>query len=132
VKSKVIGLLTLFISNALTAQSIDQEFEACLAANQTTAGMTNCTNEALVKWDSELNAVYSELRTHLDENGKASLLSAQRAWIAYKELEIKNISAIYASFEGTMYIPMRAQEILEITKSRTLELQGYLSLVSFK
>lgn len=127
-----MGLLIIVISSDLMAQPIDQEFEACLADNQTTAGMTNCTNEALVKWDAELNAVYSELRSNLDEKGKASLLSAQRAWIAYKELEIENISTIYASFEGTMFIPMRANEILELTKSRTLELQGYLSLVSSK
>lgn len=131
-KSKVIGLLTLFISNALMAHTIDHEFDACLAANQTTAGMTNCTNEALVKWDEELNSVYSELRSHLDENGKASLLSAQRAWITYRDLEIKNISAIYGLLEGTMFIPMRANEVLEITKNRTLKLQGYLSLVSPK
>ncbi|MDO6515073.1 hypothetical protein Q4486_13085 [Neptuniibacter sp. 2_MG-2023] len=59
---------------------------------------------------------------------------SQRAWVKYKELEIESISSIYRySFQskngGTMLIPMHAMDELEITKSRTLELAGYLSIL---
>ncbi|EAR09142.1 hypothetical protein MED297_17408 [Reinekea sp. MED297] len=92
--------------------------------------MTNCTNVALAEWDDELNRIYRELRLQLGEGARDSLLIAQRKWIEYKEAEIQNINAIYGSLDGTMYIPMRANAILTITKSRTLELKSYLALVS--
>ncbi len=92
--------------------------------------MTNCTNKALLEWDSELNSTYQELRLKLSEDARNSLLNAQRSWIEYKDAEIQNINDIYDSLEGTMYIPMRANAILQITKKRTLELKSYLALVS--
>ena len=92
--------------------------------------MTNCTNQALLEWDSELNRIYKELQRSLDEEAKSSLRNSQRKWITYKEAEIQSINKIYSSLQGTMYIPMRANAILQITKKRTLELKSYLALVS--
>ncbi|MFW1678830.1 lysozyme inhibitor LprI family protein [Pontibacter sp. JAM-7] len=115
---------------------IDVNLTHCLSLekNMTTSGMERCTIEAIKEWDSELNRTYKALMSQLDTPSKEQLKLAQRAWVKYKELEIKNISSIYRySFHsgngGSMLIPMQAMDELEITKSRTLELTGYLSII---
>ena len=115
---------------------IDVNFEHCLSLdkNMTTYGMEKCTIESAKEWDVELNQVYKALMNKLDAPSKEKLRMSQRAWVKYKELEIESISSIYRySFQskngGTMLIPMHAMDELEITKSRTLELAGYLSIL---
>ncbi|WP_396586611.1 lysozyme inhibitor LprI family protein [Bermanella sp. R86510] len=128
--SITLSFFIILIGNYAFSSDIDTELKSCISSNQTTAGMTNCTNKALLEWDSELNSTYQELRLKLSEDARNSLLNAQRSWIEYKDAEIQNINDIYDSLEGTMYIPMRANAILQITKKRTLELKSYLALVS--
>lgn len=128
-KFKILIILVVLMSSNAFSSPIDDEMKECISTNQTTAGMTNCTYEAMEKWDVELNIVYQDLRSHLSEDARVTLLAAQRSWIKYKDLEIENIAEIYGSLEGTMYIPMRANAIMKITKKRALELKSYLTLV---
>ncbi len=109
--------------------TIDKILDECMAKDSTTVGMLNCINEAYGLWDAELNKVYNQLRAVLKPDAKKSLKAAQLQWIKYRDSEFKLIDSIYSSLEGTMYIPMRAGDRMEIVKTRTKELESYLNLV---
>ena len=78
------------------------------------------TNQLYEMWDSDLNAIWSELKAFLDEEAFAQLLTEQRAWIATKEAEVKEAGA---EFEGGSMQPMvMNQRAAELTKIRVYEL----------
>lgn len=112
---------------------IDVTFENCLQDenNFTTAGMIGCTQDAYDAWDKELNSVYKKLMMKLPNNEKAALKKAQVEWIKFRDLEFENIDSIYDLFSGTMYIPMRLNEKMDLVKRRTLQLGGYLYLMDY-
>jgi uncharacterized protein YecT (DUF1311 family) len=107
----------------------DKYLSDCIAANSTTAGMTNCTTRAHALWESELNIKYVDLRNLLSEKQKLALRDSQRQWIIFRDLEFKVIDAFYSTLDGTMYTPMRAADRLEIVKSRVLQLNSYVALI---
>ena len=107
---------------------IDKYLDSCQEKNPSTAGMVNCINEAFEKWDAELNKFYKLLMSELDDESAKVLKTAELEWIAYKEKEFKLIDKIYSKKEGTMYIPMRAYDRMDIIKSRALELKSYYDL----
>ncbi len=107
---------------------IDLELSVCMDKDPSTANMVNCIHTAAEKWDAELNRVYQELKKRLNPEGQKALTEAQRAWIAYRDLEFKNIQGIYSGLEGTMFHPMRAESGMQITRNRALELRSYVSL----
>ena len=109
---------------------IDAYLDSCMEKNPSTQSMTNCTYEAEKMWDVELNKYYKLLMTVLDDDSKESLKSSEVEWIKFKEKEIINIGNIYSKMEGTMYIPMRAFEIMDITKWRALQLKNYYDLIT--
>lgn len=130
----IINLLTfscliLWASNSFADP--DGKYQECLSDknNLTTAGITNCTNQAAEDWDTELNKIYKELLSKLTPEGKQSLKAAQRQWIKFRDKEYQFISDMYnrIKFQGTMYIPVRAKEVLTVTKRRALKLKGYLN-----
>ncbi|MCP4345892.1 MAG: DUF1311 domain-containing protein [Desulfobacterales bacterium] len=118
-----------FLSDPASVRHIDKISDECMAKDSTTAGMMNCISEAYKLWDAELNKVYNQLRAALKPDAKKSLKAAQLQWIKYRDSEFKLIDSIYSSLEGTMYIPMRAGDRMEIVKNRTKELESYLNLI---
>lgn len=75
-------------------------------------------------WDSDLNAIWSELKVILDEEAFDELLQEQRAWIQAKETEVKEAGAEY---EGGSIQPMvMSLKAAELTKTRVYELLEYL------
>ncbi len=107
---------------------IDKYLESCIAADSTTAGMTNCAYGAYALWDKELNITYKNLLSSLSPSEQQALRNSQRQWIAFRDAEFKTIDAMYKSKDGTMYIPMRVADRLEIVKTRVSQLQGYRTL----
>lgn len=87
--------------------------------------MTNCTNGASARWDKELNNIYTDLVPLLSPDEQNALRAAQRQWMLYRDAEFKLIDEMYKTKDGTMYIPMRAADRLEIVKARALQLQSY-------
>jgi uncharacterized protein YecT (DUF1311 family) len=104
---------------------INTELSKCLdkTENQNTAGMCNCTYEALDKWDKRLNTIYKSLLSRLDSNAKGKLMEAQRIWVKFKEKEIDLIDATYGAADGTMWRIVRAEKVLEITRTRAADLE---------
>lgn len=108
---------------------IDKALEACLDKDSTTAGMTNCIGKAYEKWDKELNRIYAELMKKLSPEGKVNLKDAQLQWLKFRDSEFKLQDSIYSTLEGTMYIPMRASDRMELVKKRAVELKSHLELL---
>lgn len=74
-------------------------------------------------WDSDLNAIWSELKAYLDAEAFDELLAEQREWIAEKEAEVKVAGAEY---EGGSMQPMAMNmKAAELTKARVYELLEY-------
>ena len=81
------------------------------------------TGQLYEMWDSDLNAIWSELKVFLDEEAFDKLLSEQREWIATKEAEVKVAGA---EFEGGSMQPMvMNMKAAELTKARVYELLEY-------
>ena len=134
-KKIFVIIIFLFSSSFIFAQSevkkhpIDVWMDECLQTNQTTAGMINCADKAYKKWDVELNKVYKELMTLLDEDSQKKLKDSQKAWIKFRDEEFKLLASFYAKKEGTMYIPMQLFDKVEILKNRVIELDGHLQIM---
>jgi uncharacterized protein YecT (DUF1311 family) len=127
-------LLSLLFPTLVGAQEaqkhpIDKALDICTEKDPSTAGMVRCTDVAYKKWDQELNKNYRTLTARLKPAGKQLLKSAQLSWIAYRDSEFKLIDSIYDSTQGTMYIPMRIDEKMQIVKQRALALAGHLDML---
>jgi len=109
---------------------IDKEEEACAEKGQyTTSAMTNCSSEAYLKWDKKLNQTYKSLLSKLPSIAKAKLITAQKAWIRFKETEFELIKFTYGSAEGTMWRPIAMDKVKELTKERALILEELLEIL---
>lgn len=107
---------------------IDAALEHCLgtADGSTTYGALACIDTAQTAWDRELNRVYGELRKVLSEASRLKLRDAQRQWIAFRDAEIEAIGARYGELDGTMYLVMRADAVMGLTRDRARQLDASL------
>ncbi len=132
-------LLTIFFSfiikcDPLFSQNsnqhpIDQWLNDCIKQNQSTAEMVECAEEALKKWDKELNKVYKELMQLLDTSSQKKLKDSQKIWLNYRDEEFSFIEKLYSTKDGTMFIPMRYFDKINIVKNRVITLMSYLQLI---
>lgn len=111
---------------------IDVALDNCMDKNPSTQGMVGCLDAAYKKWDAELNKNYKALTSQLNATQKAALLTAQRKWIEYRDLEFKMQTSVYATMQGTMYQPMAINDRMEVVKKRALDLKNYLDLLEIK
>jgi uncharacterized protein YecT (DUF1311 family) len=107
---------------------IDVKTEAEEEKAMSTADQTEVQANALKLWDAEMNRVYGELKKRLKPATFTALQAAQRDWLKYREGQRKFLGELYQEFEGTMYIPMHAAAVKEITRARTLELTRLLEI----
>jgi uncharacterized protein YecT (DUF1311 family) len=105
---------------------IDKWVDACVEKDYSTVGMMNCGEQAVQKWDAELNRVYQALKKQLNADGKKALKTAQKAWLKYRDKEFKTIGAVYGSRQGTMWLPVLAFARADVVKNRVLQLKEYL------
>lgn len=127
-------LIILLSASVVSAQDaivhpIDKALEACIEKDGSTAGMIGCTDKAYVDWDRHLNKTYTDLMRRLKPSQQAALKTAQLAWLRYRDSEFKLIDKVYDTLQGTMYLPMRIAERLEVVKKRALGLRGYAELI---
>ncbi len=106
---------------------IDKFLEDCLDKNLTNAGMANCTYEARVLWDKEMNKYYDLLMKIFNKDEQMKLREAQRAWLKFRDAEFANIKEIYEG-QGTMFIVIQAADRLEIVKQRAEALRVYYQI----
>jgi uncharacterized protein YecT (DUF1311 family) len=115
------------IASAFDTDEIEREHEACISQDSTTSGMRRCVSQFYEVWDGLLNLSYKELMSKLDRDGQQKLREAQRAWIKFRDLEMASMDSIYSQTQGTMYLVVHAGNVMDITKARAIQLDGYLA-----
>jgi uncharacterized protein YecT (DUF1311 family) len=107
-----------------TAATLDR----CLAApaHAATAGQTACEDAAAQAYDRRLNTAYSALLLRLPQDAAERLRHSQRDWLRYRDSEAAARQAIYATRQGTMYVPMEADAAVTIVADRARLLERYL------
>ena len=128
--SAAIFSMLISLHGAEIKDPIDIAMDAAMERNGSTAGMCEAIAEANEKWEARLNAVYAKLKKQMPPEEFAALHQAQRAWIAYRDLQIKSYEATYSRMDGTMWIPCSASAVMNLTKQRVQELEGILNLLS--
>ena len=117
-------------SQETNVHPIDKSMENCIDKNASTAGTVKCTDIAYRMWDKELNKNYQTVMSKLKPADKQTLKTAQLEWLKYRDTEFKLVDTIYDQLQGTMYIPMRLGQKMEIVKRRSQALATYLDLLS--
>lgn len=93
--------------------------------NQT--DMNICAGKAYEKADTELNSLYKQIEGRLKDDADTTklLVSAQRAWVAFRDAECGFSSSMVA--EGTVYSFVHSSCLEGLTQTRIEDLKGYLS-----
>ena len=118
-RTALIGFLI-----ALPAVGSAAEADCTQAPDQTAANL--CAAQNFAQADAELNRRYAALRDRLDSNGRHNLVAAQRAWIAFRDLECNLRTGYDASapdsngtiaplLDGTCKTELTRQRIRDLT-----------------
>jgi len=107
---------------------IDVKTEAAEEKAMSTAEQTQAQSEGLKLWDAEMNRVYAKLKKRLHPEAFELLQAAQRDWLKYRDSQRKFLTTMYTGFQGTMFIPMHAAAVKELTRARALELIHLLEM----
>ena len=108
---------------------IDIAMDAAMDRNSSTVGMCEAIAAAHEKWEERLNAAWAKLKKKMPADEFAELQKAQRAWIAYRDLQIKSYEATYSKMDGTMWIPISVSAVMNLTKERVQDLESLLGLL---
>ena len=101
----------------------NQKTQDPCANAKTTPEMRDCAGKEYKQADAELNQVYKQLMSKLEDPGhQAALKSAQQAWIKYRDTNCEYES--YLNRGGTMYSVVNTGCLTRMTKERTTELRG--------
>jgi uncharacterized protein YecT (DUF1311 family) len=134
-KIAVFLLLTLSTS-AVAAPAQDDPtataLQRCLAApaGASTAGQTDCEAQAARRYDQRMNAAYASLMRRLPADAANRLRTAQRAWLAFRSADSDARTALYATRQGTMYVPMQAAAATDTIRDRALQLEASLRVMA--
>lgn len=97
-----------------------------LATNASTAGQTDCEAAAMRSYDRRMNVAYVDLMRRLPPDAASRLRVSQRAWLTFRDAEASARSAIFATRQGTMYVPMEADDAVTLVGDRTRLLERYV------
>jgi len=90
------------------------------------ATMNQCAAQQNTAADKELNALYQQITSRLKSNpdSKKQLVSAQRAWIAFRDAECKfSASGVEG---GSVYPLIYSNCVTELTRARVATFKTYL------
>ncbi|OWV31283.1 lysozyme inhibitor LprI family protein [Halomonas campaniensis] len=114
---------TLLASAVVYGEEARQSHDDCLESAVTTVDIVACITEEFEREDKRLNDNYQQLRSQLSDSRKEQLLTAQRAWIAYKEANCD----FYANPEGGTLARISANAcVLTETTNRADELEALM------
>ena len=113
--------LLLALNGAASAQT---RKDPCDNA-QTQAEMNACQAREYKKADADLNAVYKQLMTKIDDEGeRTSLKAAQLAWIKFRDADCE--FEAYQNKGGTIYPLIYDGCLTTLTRARTKQLRELL------
>ena len=135
-KILLILILSIYSLNSfgqsLKEADIDEKLLLCLSLNEnsTTQGMTNCMIDAADAYEDLMNFKYNQLLDLLTIEQKDFLIITQKEWIDFRERELSFANQLYESIGGTMWIPIKVEHRLNLTKQRTFEIDKYISILT--
>ena len=117
---RLLLALTPFLFTPLAHAAVD-----CANANDQ-ATMNQCAEQDFKAADKELNTVYLQITGRLKDNpdGKKLLVSAQRAWLGFRDAECKFSSSGVTG--GSVYPWVYSSCLTGVTKVRVEALKQYL------
>ena len=95
---------------------------ACMEREVSTQGMVECIDAERVRQDRGLNDTYRSVLARLNPRQRASLRTAQRAWMAYRDARC---GSLYDPDWGTLSRITAADCLLTMTIERGLDLQDH-------
>jgi uncharacterized protein YecT (DUF1311 family) len=132
IMSRLLALAMIAISIPTICMAADRDVTAAaldrylaISANASTAGQTECEAAAMRSYDRRMNATYAALMRRLPAQAADRLRRSQRAWLAFRDTEAQARSAIYATRQGTMYVPMEADAAVSLVGDRARLLERY-------
>lgn len=90
-----------------------------------TLAMCQHRSKARELWDAELNRAYKLLRASLKKQQALTLRASQRAWMKYRDAQVKSIQAIYGSRSGSIQSLHASNRILDLTREQAEKLYIY-------
>jgi uncharacterized protein YecT (DUF1311 family) len=117
-------LVILVSAVALAALSSAHAEDCQNAASQ--REMNKCASAAYNKSDAELNAVYKQVTSRLKGDAKQAnlLVTAQRAWVAFRDAECAFVSS--PTTGGSINAMVEANCLDRVTSARANDLKAYL------
>ncbi|MFJ2461898.1 lysozyme inhibitor LprI family protein [Pseudomonas neuropathica] len=117
---RLLLALTPFLFTPLAHAAVD----CANASDQAT--MNQCAGQDFKAADKELNTVYQQITGRLKDNpdGKKLLVSAQRAWLGFRDAECKFSSSGVTG--GSVYPWVYSSCLTGVTKLRVESLKQYL------
>lgn len=109
---------------------IDQEMEAAIERDSSTAGMVQAASKANKQWDREMNTLYQELKKQMEPAEWEALVKAQKAWLVFRDAQTQSLVETYGRMDGTMWIPVSASAVMQLTKDRALFLESLKETLS--
>jgi uncharacterized protein YecT (DUF1311 family) len=107
---------------------IQRLLEKRMHIDYTTMGMNTTVEEMGKSYDVLLNKYYKKLKSALQPEDQKTLVTAQKAWLAYREAESKLIITMTAdqySGGGTIQSNISVGSITDLLVVRTLEIFNY-------
>ena len=107
---------------------IEAELTRCMETPEgmSTQGMRHCIDQSQAAWDKELNRLWRELMAELGPEAKEKLRVSQRQWLAFRDAEYQALNSAYGAMSGTMFQPMHAEALANITRDRAGQLDSLL------
>ena len=119
---KLFGLTMLLLA-VVAGGHQTQKRDPCMG--ETTLEMKMCSATKYKQADDELNNVYRQLMSKLDDDGyKTSLKTAQQAWLKYRDNNCDFES--YLNRGGSIYSVVVSDCMTSMTNSRTKELKAQI------
>jgi uncharacterized protein YecT (DUF1311 family) len=115
---------------AVKKHPIEVEMESAIDKDPSTAGMHKAFRDARDKWEKEIIKSYTKLKETMEPEEFEALRISQRAWQSYRDAEVKVQGEIYSREQGTMWGPIAIGDEMELYRSRAMQLDSYLFIVS--
>jgi uncharacterized protein YecT (DUF1311 family) len=129
-KNKAAQLPEIFSEFAVDTFRITQYMAGYVEVDYSTGGMRTATIHAAKQYDQLLNKYYQKLLAKLTGEDKKALIQAQKAWLAYRDSEVKLIRVVSKdeySGGGTIQQIIDSSLNLELVKDRVLALFDHLT-----
>lgn len=116
-------IATLLASGVAYGNEYSHSYEACMQKAVSTLDIITCISNEYERQDQRLNDNYQQLRSQLSSERRDQLLTAQRAWITYKEANC----GFYADPEGGKMARINANScLLSEASKRADELENLM------